>query len=257
MEVYIETVILNNFFVDMFVLMLTLTTLRLPLVWWRILLGSLIGCVFGVVYPLITFGYTFFLKVGVGLIMSLVMARYSSLKKCIVGILAFFGYTFALGGVTYGMTNLLANNFAQSFPSDLLPFFVGSGLVFLIIAYKIFFAHIIDSKRMSAYSTKVVLYANGKTIECDGFRDSGNRAYYKGKYPIIMINKAVFLQLFGENNVKEKYAEIKTIVGKKYLQVFPLEKIYIAEENCFVDNVMVALSEQNIDGCDALLHCDI
>lgn len=121
MVIYVEYVILGNFFIDAFVAYLTLTLLKMKVSGWRISLAALAGSGFAAVVPYINFAAAGVVKVIMLFIMTAVMSRYPSIKRYILATLLYFAFTAALGGVVIALNSLTVSDIinAMYYPGNL------------------------------------------------------------------------------------------------------------------------------------------
>jgi len=109
MTVYIEYVILDNLLIDLLIIYLTSSLLKIHFNKVNILLSALIGTAFAVVMPFISLNsyVLFFLKLSVGMTMVLVLKKFS-FGKFVITFVTFISLTFMMGGMCFGLMYLLS-----------------------------------------------------------------------------------------------------------------------------------------------------
>lgn len=115
-----------------------------------------------------------------------------------------------------------------SFVGILSIFNIKGCLIFLIL-FIVCLLMIICMKKNHIYNNKtykVIIILNNKTIELEGFLDTGNMASYFDT-PIIFLNKK-----FYNKNLKVDYlAKLKTVNDIQYINCYKPEKFYIIDNN--------------------------
>ncbi|MCX4362883.1 MAG: sigma-E processing peptidase SpoIIGA [Clostridia bacterium] len=257
MQVYVEYVIINNLMINALVLILTLKFMRHKINKLAVFLASAIGAIYALFVPICDKLNLFALKVLLSLIMLAIILGRCKLKKYLCACAIFYGLTFAMGGIVMGIGNMLSYEL-KDVNSSLIPFYAALSGLSLIAAQKLIFKSVTLAKRKSKYENQVILSANGKSVECKAYYDSGNRLYYKNK-PTIIIDESIALEFYGQiglNDIKD-YTQIDTVIGKKQIKVFPLDYILDKENGQEIYGVMAAISEKIKGEYKVVLHCDL
>lgn len=253
MEIYIEIAILNNLFVDCFILIFAVESCRLKVSWWRILLGTILATAYAVGLPYVDFANNIFLKMLLSAVIISFIAKYASFAKYIFCLLFFYLYTFLLAGLTYAILFAFPN-FLKNYMY--LPALLGGCITIVYIICKIIFNNIIYTKRQVAFEQNLSLINNKSKVDCVGFWDSGNTLFYKS-FPIIVISDEVAKKLNIVTESNPKQIKVDCVVGSKFLQLQRIEKLVIFSNKAKTYlNQYVAISDEKIN-YDVILNCDI
>lgn len=246
MELYVEYVILNNFLIDYLVLYLTSLAVKRRVLWWRMALSALFGACYAVLAPLIPYPYDIPLKALSLLIMCAIAAGIR--KPLIKFTLVFLGITCFMGGlITAGRYMGISLIDALSEPNSCLAAIASSVALIMTACAKAMVRMINYNKRHG--ELLAVQIDTGKAEYLDkALYDSGNRLYYKGLYPVIIIDSEY---LSGEAVGKIK---VKTVTGAKTLELYSIKKLSV---NNTVYNNIYAVKRELDSGYKVILHSDI
>lgn len=246
MELYVEYVIINNFLIDYLVLYLTSLAVKRRVLWWRMLLSALFGACYAVLAPLIPYPYDIPLKAVSLLIMCAIAAGIK--KPLIKYTLIFLIITCFMGGlVTAGryMGMRLIN--ALSEPNSCLAGIV-SGVALLVTAFSKAMARMVNYNKRHGELLAVQI-DTGKAEYLDkALYDSGNRLYYKGLYPVIVIDSE-YVSCSSVGKIK-----VKTVTGSDTMELYNIKKLSV--NNTVYNNVYAVKRELN-SGYKVILHSDI
>ena len=198
MVVYVEYVLLSNFFIDAFLAYITLLSLKTKAGRLRIALSALIGSCFAVAVPYINFAAAGVVKVLMLMVMTAVMCKYPCFKRYLLTTLVYFVYTAALGGAVLLINNMAASEFISAlyYPESLVGAYIAAGGIVLVYVSRQI-AGYMARKRMCGSECKVVLLAGGAEISCEGFIDTGNTLIRGGK-GVIVIDRKLAKKLIGK-----------------------------------------------------------
>ena len=199
MEVYIEYVIIDNFIVDMLILLFTCIVLGSKVNKFRLILSTLIGVVGAIFMPLIFLSGIVMLviKLLLGVLMVAVLKKYPSFSAFFAHLIMFFTFTFVFGGLCYGLCLLLGGSAlgvlinAYQFPMGLIILVIATYL-YLLWKLLLYVRH--KNKNISLYYDVILKVGNEKHY-IRGYVDSGNSMYDDGK-PIIVISFSAFCKMF-------------------------------------------------------------
>lgn len=256
MQVYIEYVVANNLVINALVLVLTLRFCRWKIDKLAVFFSSAIGTVYAVFLPLADFLNVFVFKIALSAVMIAVVAGRCTIKKYCVLYAVFLGLTFALGGITQGLQNIFS--FGVDTNASLVPFYVGAGGLALVCAEKLLYKYIVLARRKNLYVSQIEIAANGKTIKCKAYFDSGNKLYYKNK-PAVIVDKSLALEFYGKDGYDniQKDTYVGTVAGQKKVKVFPLEYLSVEGTQDKIYGVMAAVSTHLSGDYKVVLHCDL
>jgi len=251
--IYVETVFLNNFVIDLVICLLVYKTQKLNFCWWRIILVSIIGAIVAVLYPLLA-RYTIVIRVALSFIMVLLLVKYKSIWQFIVSLAIFYLATFCLGGA---VLMLSASKYLVQH-SKVIEFAP------LIVALAIMLAYCIFSfvaKQLYAKRQKYALEYNVQVStafgECNAkaYYDSGNNIYDKEYKPVIVISNQLYNTLKGG---EEEYLSVSTIGGLQLLKIIKVElKIYLEKDVNRIFSINAGISTKLKHDYDVILHADM
>ena len=206
MTVYIELVIIENFFYDYILLLCAYLSAKVKISQKRTLLSALFGGTFALLYPLLILPnlLSILLKIAVGFLLVFIGTSKNERGRYGLSALFFFLYTFAFAGGVYA--------FGRAY---ILPCFLAFALVCGKITKKIY-----QKMRFSGCLRPCRVFFGGKDRETTGYKDSGNTAYFKG-LPVCFISPKLFLELFDEDTGQVlDEMRIHTLAGEKKVRVF-------------------------------------
>lgn len=255
MKIYVDLIILLNFFLDFLLLLSVGLILRRNAKIYRMIIASLIGglSILSLFIKMSSFEL-FILKVFISVVMILVSFGFKNLKIFMINMVYLYLLSIILGGFLY----LINDTF--SYRNTGLIFFNNGfsiNLFIVILASPIMiFLYIrqarIQKNELSNYYEVNITFLNGITKHLTGFLDTGNNLYdpYK-KRPIIIINKS----LLKGYNPKIIFVPCVTVKDRTMLKCFKIKKIIINGKK-IKDECLVGISDNKfeIDGVDLLLH---
>lgn len=255
MKIYVDLILLLNFFLDFILLMGVNLSLRRNFGILRILLASFVGSLSVLLLFINIKSITlFFIKIIISIIMVILAFNFKDIKYTFNNLLYLYLFSILLGGFLYFVNDSL------SYKNVGLIFFHNGfsiNILLIIILAPIFvFLYIRNIRKqkneLSKYYDVTITFLNGKTKHLTGFIDTGNNLYdpYK-KRPIVMINKEI-LQGY---NPKYLLVPCITVNKESLIKCFKVKKIVI-NGNLIKDEILVGISDNNfrISGVDLLLH---
>ena len=192
MVVYIEYAFLWNLLLDGALLRLSLYAVKRRVKFGRLLLASLLGSGFAVLFPLLSLPVFLrnVLKFSVGALLCLIafgkLKRKKEWGKYALSIALFFAFTFAFGGAVLGVSG--ENTKKGAILLALGVFTVGA----LVLIKKLYKRRAVER---FTYPCKVSLGEKKQSVF--GFYDSGNLAVHKG-LPVCFLSPEIFYDIFGE-----------------------------------------------------------
>ncbi|MBE5745216.1 MAG: hypothetical protein E7355_03660 [Clostridiales bacterium] len=192
MVVYIEYAFLWNFLLDGTLLWLSTRAARRKTGWLRIGFSALVGAAFAVVFPLLSLSvfFSYACKFFVGALLCLfAFGRIKNKNEWgtyALTCLLFFTFTFAFGGAVLGVSGESPKKGIVLLMIALMTV----GLTYLI--KKLYKKRAVESRIYAC-----VLSYKEKSVQIDGFYDSGNLASYGGT-PVCFVSPDVFYDLLGE-----------------------------------------------------------
>ena len=260
MQIYIEYVIADNMAVNLLLIYATTLTLRRKFACFRAFLAAGAGTVFAVIMPLYEIKALFLAKIVLALAMALIMLKHKGAKSYAKCLAIFLLYTFLAGGICVAILGANDGFIALKDPDDYTPAVVAVAALICLFSAKKVVGYVTLARREQKYVTSVKVVIAGECIECKGYRDSGNKLYYKGSVPIV-VSDADFVKKIHNIDKAEKVEGIKltTVAGSKTINGFVADELTISEESGEkrFDNVIIGVGEGKFKGFSLLLNCDL
>lgn len=259
MEIYIESVIFDNFVIDFLLLSISSKMIRIKPKLYLTILSSLLGAVISLISPLVSGIFLIFSKILCALIMVILINPRAKFKEFVLTLLCFLISTAIFGGMCIIFASLfnveyLTNNGAISLKN--IP--MGLIVLLLILIYFIL-KNVINAfyqqKKLEKFLYQVQLNYGTNKVKISGFLDTGNRLMdIQTNKPIILINfetavklenslKLTDLLLEKIDNIKLKnihQISVKSIANSSKIFVFEIDNILIDNKN--IQNAMLGIS---------------
>lgn len=254
MKIYVDLIILLNFFLDFILLLSVSLILKRNVPIKRLLLASLIGSISVIALFIDISPLTLFLlKFIMAVLMVITSFSYKDIKYTINNLFYLYLVSIVLGGFLYYLNSEL------SYKKTGLIFFhtISINWIIVIVCTPIVvFLYVTRLKKLKEeYSKKylvTITFLNEKKLDITGFLDTGNNLYdpYK-KRPIIMINKDL-LRGYNPNII---LVPCTTVNKESLIKCFRIKKLVINGKEVKKD-VLVGISDNKfgIEGVDLLLH---
>ena len=252
MKIYLDLVMILNFFSDFILLLSVKIILKRNIKLNKIILGSFIG---GLSILLLFFNinslFLFFTKIIISILMIITSFGYKNIKYTLVNFLYLYMSSIILGGFFY----LLNIQFSYKHIGII---FINNGLsinfIFLLISSPIIiYIYIKQTKSLrynySNYYT-IEIYLNRKKYKYTGYMDSGNTLTDTlTKKSVILIDKRKLLF-----NIKEfRLIPYMTISGSSMIKVIKITKLVF--NNKEYKNVLLGIIDKiELDGVDVILN---
>ena len=255
MTVYIEYVIINNFIIDYLLLRFTYILTGKEVKRLKLIILSLIGGVFSLVFPLIRLGnfYLTLIKILFGTLLVFVSARYKNKREFYINLTVFYFLTFLLGGSIFGVYFLIG----VSYSSELAVATCFLPVCLLACAGKKVVSFLYRRKHVESVIYNFEFTLLGKKFTGRGFLDTGNSLYFNDN-PVILCEKKFIEKAFDDNNFYKRVEKItvNTINGVSEKYCVPLDefRIFIGDKPNIYNKVTLSISEVKIIGADAILH---
>jgi len=183
MTIYGDITFFINFFFDYFSLWLTSVILKVQITRWRIILASLIGTIYALIYLLpFPFLKYFLFKIFVSILMLLITFSIQPLNKLIKIIVYFYIINFILGGGTLALQYFVNQHFltlkkgslAITYVSPLYLITLGGGFILTIVLTKKFWHLLRFDKEIEKHLYVTTIVIDGHEIILNGLVDTGN-----------------------------------------------------------------------------------
>lgn len=281
MVIYIEQVLIDNFIINLFIILSLRAILRAKFKKINIVLASLLGSFVALILPLFRFNLIInsLIKILLSLVMVIILKRFTKLKEYLLYYLTFLLLTFVFGGACLFILMSFDKSFKiNNYSTYSLPLGVIVVIIFFIfIIIKNIFKNFYSRKKINNFVYKVVVENNDEKDEILGFLDSGNTLVDKltGK-PITIVNfyslKNVLKQISITDIILNKETKINkyfnnvhivetTSIGNNKNKILVLEvqklEIYLENKVNIIDNAIIGLTLKNFIndlGYNALLN---
>lgn len=281
MVIYIEQVLIDNFIINLFIILSLRAILRAKFKKINIVLASLLGSVVALILPLFRFNLIInsLIKILLSLVMVIILKRFTKFKEYLLYYLTFLLLTFVFGGACLFILMSFDKSFKiNNYSTYSLPLGVIVVIIFFIfIIIKNIFKNFYSRKKINNFVYKVVVENNDEKDEILGFLDSGNTLVDKltGK-PITIVNfyslKNVLKQISITDIILNKETKINkyfnnvhivetTSIGNNKNKILVLEvqklEIYLENKVNIIDNAIIGLTLKNFIndlGYNALLN---
>lgn len=258
MQVYAEYALVENFCMDFALLFCAKAVTKNTCGYRRLSVAAALGACFAVVYPLFGLNaiWGVVVKIASGLAICALAGKYTKVIGYVKFTAVFTAATFLLGGALIALFSLTGASYESgggyllsSVPVGIPLFFaVVLGIVIKTIAKKI-----INNRSKGEYSCTVNV--DGKSAQCTGFYDSGNKVYSGGK-PVSIIPKEIAQKLVDVSRIKT-FVDIHTVAGKGKIAVFSADSLVLrsGESEREIRGVTFGISPQRIK--KIVLHSDL
>lgn len=248
MIVYLDVIILENFLVNLFLLDITLKTIKIRCALWKKILASFLGSLYVLVMfiPELKFFKTSITNIFIAfLVISICISNrnvYTYIKSTIIYIF----YSMLLAGLTFYLS--LSTGSEGHLNNSLIQFKYKKLFLSMIIIYMIInrlLIYIKDRKILSKYIYNINISVANKNINFKGFLDTGNELREPlTNLPVIIVEKDLLqdLNLKDYTTYNVGYSVISGDNGN--LQGFKPDNIYIIMDD------KVILKEAILVGCD-------
>jgi stage II sporulation protein GA (sporulation sigma-E factor processing peptidase) len=248
MKIYIDILLLINFFCDFLILYSVSVLLKINIKFRRIILSSLFGSLSLIVlFIKVNNTLLFLLKLLLASFMIIIAFGYKNIKYFISSLIYFFLNSLLLGGFIYLINLKLKNNSINSLFNNNLLLIVLSPLIIYIYT-----KYLLKLKKFYSLKYKVDIYIKGQVINLNAYNDTGINIIdpYKER-PIIIINKG----LLDERNLKYLLIPCNTVNDSFLLKCFKADNAYIKGVGN-IKNVLIGISpiKINIEGVDSLIN---
>ena len=278
MKVYFEYVLIDNVIINFLILLCVAKCLHYQYKKILLFLSSIVGGVVALVLPLFNVGVLLqiSIKLILGCVMLLIAFKFKSFKKFLIGFLCFVSFTFLMGGACYALLLMFGKSIDSAFygydasiPLGLMLAIVATYVMVTIEIAK----HIYKKRDACQFIGKIKIQFDNKSVECEGFVDSGNRLFDNVTgLPVIIVSTKVLKNLlsseiltniyFGKNNVQNKnfhFIQFATLSGNsKPMLVFKPQKVLFMFKGKTTEcQVIVGITSSkfsDVVNYDALLH---
>lgn len=271
MEVYIEYAIIDNLVMNAILLHLSFYINQLKYKKWQLILSNILGTICSILIPLFIIPNALLLAIKIALAMSMIFVATGKIKikKYILILLTFLTLTFLLGGLCFGVIEILGlkvdgggvllfNDF--SFPMSILIVVIACYVWVIRLL-----VHTIKNRlNISSSFVDVDVRKDNVCVHLLGYIDTGNFACDKNGNSLIFISPRMFHRLFpkiditkfvlqkiGQDDIAGSYyTKINDVTKNNITLVVPIDNIEVnvGNKNKSTKNVFVAVSQNNFGG---------
>jgi len=248
-NVYIELVIFNNLFIDLLLILATLTIKKRKFKPFRIASAAVFGAACAVIYPLVPDFAEILIKILLAPLLTLIFlpikgdGRVKKLGDYVGALIAFMLLTYLVGGTVYGLSYALkvdVNSYATL------------GLCALSASIMLIAARVIVRKR--ALSSKTVCQSTvtvgEREIVLNSLCDSGNMLVDSDSgLPVIILSENAEKDLQPKNLMG--FINVKTVSGEDSLPIVKLDEVKVRGKSY---EAIGALSRKTFEDYDVILQ---
>ena len=251
MIIYIDVLILVNFIVNLFILHITVQTLRKKVDFMRICLSSFLGSLYvlTVVYPKLKYLSYIPFKILIVIVMILIVFREKNILFNIKASIVFIFYSILLAGMCFyiamsNSTDMEFNVIIINFPYEKLMLSV---MIIYIIIYRMI-VFIGDRKKISTliYTVDIVNKSYKKTIRA--FLDTGNELREPAtNLPVLIVEREMLREIMlTENNTYHIPYTVVNGTGGKLIGFKPQYINIHIDKNIETKDVIIAFCEYKL-----------
>jgi stage II sporulation protein GA (sporulation sigma-E factor processing peptidase) len=249
MVVYLDVLLLENFIINLFLLEITVKTLKIKTKTYKVVISSLCGSLYVIteLYPFLYIFTSIFFKLLVALIMVVMVLKRVSPLVYIKSWAIFIVYSMILAG----FCQFLQYNNDKNFSSNDSIFSYKFIILALIVLY--FFVqrcvvYIKDRKKVLTFIYNIKIIVNSQVFYLKAFLDTGNELREPASnLPVIIAERKMFSNLFIKNNEKY-YIPFKLVDGSNgLLEGFKPSCVKLYFDNTSKDcDVIIALTDASL-----------
>ena len=250
MKIYLDLVMILNFFFDLILLLSVGIILKRKIKYERLIISSFLGglSILGLFLSFNTISL-FFYKVLISILMIIICFKFQNIKYFFNNILFLYTNSIVLGGFLY----FLNINFSYKH-HGLVFYHHGLSINFItliilgpIIVY-LYVKQINKLKNNYNNYLDVFIYINNNEYKYTGYIDSANCLTYKGIPVILLNNKKILFDVNGFS-----YMPYHALNYTGLLKLIKTEKV-IVNNKVYKAYIGISESDINIDGIDVLLN---
>lgn len=256
--VYVDVLIVLNTLVNYFILLGVRKITRAYTVHWRIALGALIAGFSSLLIFIENLGVLMtMLKILTAVITVAITFGIKPYKQFFKRLFLLFAITLIFGGFVLAVYMFFDKDI-MIYSNGIVYFDVSMTFLIIcaVISYLIIMviSKILDKKAPSNKEYIINIQNNGRNVTCTALMDTGNNLCdpFSG-YPVIMVDKSIFTQLFNEEKIR--LIPVSTVNGDSLIRAFKPEYIFI---NKFTTNkVYIGESNTSLDEYKAILNINL
>lgn len=256
MKIYIDMILLLNFFFDFLLLLGVSIILRRHVEITRLMLGAFIGSLSILfLFIKITSLELFLIKIVISFLMIIIAFSFKNIRYTLKNMFYLYVLSVLLGGFLYFL------NIEFSYKKEGIVFYnngLSINIIFLVILSPviiyIYIKQVLALKNNYSHYYKVsICLENDLLINCTGYLDTGNKLVdpYK-KRPVLLINKDLLSDIHDEKAILVPYNALNY---SGLIRCLKVKKIWI-DEKVVNSSILLGIMEEKIkiDGVDCILN---
>lgn len=254
MVVYLDILILENFLVNMFLLTVTMQSVRRKVPLKNMVIAALVGSIYVItlVYPRLNFmSKTPFKFIVAILMIILALGQIKDFNLVLKGVIIFIMYSFIIAGLSVYLSISSGDSVIPT--ANLYDFSYKKLVISVMIIYVAVVRAVIyirDRKILKKYIFKVDIYMNDKEATIVSLLDTGNELCEPvTNLPVMIVEKSVFdkFDISGDSFYSIPYSAVGSI-GNKLQGIKPNKVVirndqYSEEKNLIVAFTTIKLSK--------------
>lgn len=265
MVVYADILIIVNFIVDYFLLLLSAKFLQKKVRLWRLIVAAAVGGFFSLYIFLPQ--TNFLCQIAIQLLMCMVLCfitfGFEGIKNFLRSVAVLFAVNFAYSGamiavwIVFKPYGMVINNSVVYF--NISPIFL---ILFSVLGY--FAVMVLRKLLKKSFSQNaycfVTVHCDNRTIKLDGIVDSGNSLEDVFGISVIFItDKKVVSNVLGDeiqNPARFRKIPCNTVAGERLLDGYRIDKAQVVYENKKYDfkNPILAVSVTPLEDCKIIVN---
>ena len=205
MDVYIEAVIIDNFFITWLLASITYRALNIQNCKLRCLLVASVGTTVAIVYPFLQVHWAIVLGIRIATYVGLSVILFYKKPRPVLASLVFLAFTFTFGGALFALGLAIHGNlyYALTKPATTIPpgAIIAAGLLVYYLLKRVS-RRLKRANQTKEYSYSISLEILGQAHLARGFLDTGNSLYcQKTDLPIVVIGTKLSLKILGDKGL--------------------------------------------------------
>lgn len=229
MIIYLDLIFLMNFLIDGAVLVTTAWARKKKVRWWRIAASATIGALYVILmlFPPLSFLFTFFIKCIFSLLMIMTAFGFGSLQNLLGNLGTFYLINFSVAGGMVGVHYLLQSSgevlngiwFTRSgglrFEWKIGLLFIAVTVLPLLLFYRKMFRGSEQREQFSEFLAEVIIRVGEFESRCTGLIDTGNQLYDPlTRTPVMIVEAGLWEHMLPEAWMKcIRSSEVEQIVS--------------------------------------------
>lgn len=254
MEIYIDILLLENFVINLFLIVVMVKLLKGKRRRRREIIAAVVGSFYTLVmvFPKLNFLAILPFKIIISIIMVHIALKCNNIKEIIKGTVLLILTSFLLSGICFWFSLYINGydlRYGYTIDSYPIKYSVISVIIIFLLLERIV-STVKDRLFVENYTYNLTIKYKNQVIEAKGFLDTGNELREPiTNLPVIVIEKNICTFLdFNEKEVI--YINFKTVDGAEgKLRGFKIEEVVIENEKCrLIRDAIICITENILSG---------